>query len=118
MNPEGPIGDAFQALDPPSFVTICQIIVSNTEAHYCLQIEHVSEVKGVLSLYASGGGGGGDAAAVLGRDTPKGKIACAERKHNKNEYMNMYGMLHMTWQPLLSSQHCVVILSAFAHRMF
>ena len=55
MNPEGPIGDAFQALDPPSFVTICQIIVSNTEAHYCLQIEHVSEVKGVLSLYASGG---------------------------------------------------------------
>ena len=63
MNPEGPIGDAFQALDPPSFVTICQIIVSNTEAHYCLQIEHVSEVKGVLSLYASGAG---DAAAVLG----------------------------------------------------
>ena len=55
MNPEGPIGDAFQALDPPSFVMICQIIVSNTEAHYCLQIEHVSEVKGVLSLYASGG---------------------------------------------------------------
>ena len=117
MNPEGPIGDAFQALDPPSFVTICQIIVSNTEAHYCLQIEHVSEVKGALSLYASGGGGD-DAAAVLGRATPKGKIACAERKHNKNEYMNMYGMLHMTWQPLLSSQHCVVILSAFAHRMF
>ena len=57
MNPEGPIGDAFQALYPPSFVTICQIIVSNTEAHYCLQIEHVSEVKGVLSLYESGGGG-------------------------------------------------------------
>ena len=58
MNPEGPIGDAFQALDPPSFVMICQIIVSNTEAHYCLQIEHVSEVKGVFSLYASGGGWG------------------------------------------------------------
>ena len=77
----------------------------------------MSEVKGVLSLYASGGGGD-DAAAVLGRATPKGKIACAERKHNKNEYMNMYGMLHMTWQPLLSSQHCVVILSALAHRMF
>ena len=48
MNPEGPIGDAFQALGSLSFVTICQIIVSNTEAHYCLQIEHVSEVKGPL----------------------------------------------------------------------
>ena len=88
MNPEGPIGDAFQALDPPSFVTICQIIVSNTEAHYCLQIEHVSEVKGALSLYASGGGGGGGGGSVGARYTKREDSVC--RTETQQERIHEY----------------------------